>query len=149
GAESKKVRAMIAAFIGILIGTCGPQGAVAADLQAETGEGIWREKPGHGFRKNARTAEVKVGRAFGTTEMGSKVSHDLWMSQLQAGLVLSDVLAPNRWFSGNVEGTGHILVAGQDQPNSGYLTGLDVGLRYHLVTKTRLVPFIAGSIGVG
>lgn len=110
---------------------------------------IWQGEIGDGFRKRTRTVEFKISRAFGTTEMGSKDSHDLWFAHLQGGLMLSGPLAQDRWFGGNIEGTLQLLGAMQDNPDSGYLTGVNFGLRYHFNTHTPIVPFLAGSIGVG
>ena len=132
-----------------MVWTFGPEEGSAESVEIIPDPALWQDEPGSGFQKGARTAEIKLGRIFGTTKGGSEVAHDLWFTHLQIGLMLSDVLAPERWFAGNVEGTGHLLLARQENPESGYLTGLDAGLRYHLLTRTRLVPFLAGSIGVG
>jgi len=101
---------------------------------------------GQGFAKY--TAELKLSRAFGTTETGSNRSHDLWLTQVQGGLMLTDVVAQNWWFGGNVEGIAQLLAGGQDNPEAAYFVGLNGGLRYHLRTGTRLNPFVSGSIGV-
>lgn len=101
-----------------------------------------------GFRKDSKSVEVKLSRAFGTTDAGSVVSHDLWLTQLQTGWMLTDVMEPKYWFGGNLEGLGQLLAGGQDQPDDAYLVGLNAGLRYHFRTGTRVHPFVAGFVGL-
>jgi hypothetical protein len=103
---------------------------------------------GQGFRKHSPSLEVKLTRAFGTTETGSSVAHHLWLTQIQGGLMLTDVLAENWFFAGNLEGLAQFLAGGQDRPESAYFLGLNSGLRYHFRTGTRFDPFIGGSVGI-
>jgi hypothetical protein len=104
---------------------------------------------GNGFHKNDTSLEVKVSRAFGTKDTGSNFSHDLWLTQVQGGLILSDVMEPDYWFGGNLEATGQVLLGGQDNPDAAYFFGLNAGLRYHFRTGTGFDPFLAGSFGIG
>ena len=140
---------MISLLIAAMVWTCVPDEAAVDQMDTISKAAADDTEPARGFRKGIRTVEAKVGRVFGTTQGGSDVAHDLWVTQLQFGLMLSDVLVPDQWFAGNFEGTSHLLLAAQDNPDSGFLTGLDLGLRYHFLTRTRFVPFLAGSIGVG
>lgn len=110
---------------------------------------FWQGEIGHGLAKNTRSLEVKVSRAFGTTEMGSHTSHDLWLAQIQGGLILADVMEPGYWFGGNLEGIGQFIAGMQDNPRAAYLFALNGGLRYHFRTGTPFVPYLGGSIGVG
>ena len=110
---------------------------------------IWEAEIGEGFLKDTRSIEVKLSRAFGTTINGSNVPHDLWLTQVQAGLILADVMEPEYWFGGNLEGLGQLIAGSQDKPHAAYFLAVNAGLRYHFRTGTPLVPFIAGSIGIG
>jgi hypothetical protein len=76
------------------------------------------------------------------------VSHDLWLTQIQGGWMLTDVIEPDYWFGGNIEGVGQLLVGGADHPEGAYFLGLNAGLRYHFRTGTRIDPFIAGFFGL-
>jgi hypothetical protein len=100
------------------------------------------------FRKLAPSVEVKLARAFGTTETGSVQAHDLWLTAIQGGVMLTDVLCKNRWFGGNVEAIGLLMAGGQDSPEAAYFVGLNGGLGYHFHTGTFLDPFIRGSVGI-
>ena len=112
-------------------------------------ESIWRADIGGGFAKYAKAAEVKLSRGFGTHGLGSAVRHDLWLTQIQGGLMLTEPLAAGHWYSGNLEGIGLLAAAGQENPEAAYFTGLNLGLRYHFNTRTRIVPFVGGSAGIG
>jgi hypothetical protein len=103
---------------------------------------------GEGFRKHAHSIEVKVTRAFGTTQTGSVQAHHLWLTQIQGGWMLTDVLARDHWWGGNLEAVGQLIIGGQDRPDDAYFLGLNGGLRYHFRTGTAVDPFIAGSIGI-
>lgn len=110
---------------------------------------IWESEIGAGFRKNVRSIEVKFSRAFGTTDTGSNVPHDLWLAQIQGGLMLADVMEPDHWFGGNLEGLLQGIAGGQERPHAAYFVALNGGLRYHFRTNTRWVPFLTGSVGIG
>src|SRR5262245_21264526 len=102
---------------------------------------------GEGFRKYSYSVEVKLNRAIGTTESGSVLSHNLWLTQIQGGVMLSDVLAGKHWWGGNVEGFAQLMAGGQDHPEAAYFAGLNGGLRYHFRTGTLVDPFITGAVG--
>ena len=104
---------------------------------------------GEGYRKNDKSLEVLVSRAFGTTDTGSHLSHDFWLTRVQGGVVLADLLEPNYWFGGNIEVTGQLILGGQDNPDVAYYLGTNAGLRYHFRTGTPLAPYLTGSFGIG
>ena len=116
--------------------------------EADRAEQVWLSDVGRGFRKNSYSIEVKLSRAFGTTKMGSDTRHDLTLAQVQAGLILADVMEPDHWFGGNLEGLGILMAGAQDEPHAAYLVALNGGLRYHFRTGTPVVPFIGGTFGV-
>jgi hypothetical protein len=103
---------------------------------------------GHGYSKDDVSLEVLFGRAFGTTDTGSNFSHDLWLTQIEGGLILADVMEPDYWFGGNIEAVGKLLVGNQDNPDGAYFFGLNAGLKYHFRTGTPFAPFLGGSFGV-
>ncbi|HEX7861019.1 MAG TPA: acyloxyacyl hydrolase [Verrucomicrobiae bacterium] len=124
-----------------------------SELSASTDDSyltkIWHGEVGRGFKGNTKSFEMRLGRAFGTTSTGSNNAHDLWFTELQFGLILADVMEPDHWFGGNIEGLGKIIAAAQERPHSAYLFALNGGLRYHFRTGTRIVPYLGGNIGIG
>ena len=128
---------------------CNSDGAEPRSLVETTPAAIWESEIGAGFRKNVRSIEVKFSRAFGTTDTGSNVPHDLWLAQIQGGLMLADVMEPDYWFGGNLEGLLQATAGGQERPHAAYFVALNGGLRYHFRTNTRWVPFLTGSVGIG
>jgi hypothetical protein len=125
------------------------QGDNTSGVKAPLRSSVAAPEIGAGFLKNDTSVEVKVSRAFGTTATGSNFSHDLWLTQIQGGLILSDVMEPDYWFGGNIEAIGQFLVAAQDNPDGAYFIGLNGGFRYHFATGTAFAPFLHGSIGLG
>src|SRR5687767_6615720 len=103
---------------------------------------------GHGYLKNDISLEVKASRAFGTTDSGSNFSHDFWLTQLQGGLMLADVMEPEYWFGGNLEAICLGIVGAQDNPDGAYFLGLNGGLRYHFRTGTAFAPYLWGTLGI-
>lgn len=110
---------------------------------------IWQGEMGDGFLKGSKSLELKASRAFGTTDTGSNVAHDLWLAQLQFGYMLAEVMEPTHWFGGNLEVLAQFTAGGQERPHAAYFTSLNGGFRYHFRTGTRLVPFLIGSFGIG
>ncbi len=102
---------------------------------------------GTGFAKDTFSLEIKGSRGFGTTAFGPNHSHDLWLTHVQFGWVMADVMEPGYWFGGNIEALGQIMIGGQDNPESAYFVGGAAGFRYHFRTGTALVPFLVGSFG--
>jgi hypothetical protein len=139
---------MIATSLLLLLFTrCGPEPASSPTPQLSTGNAA-ETSLGDGFRKHSSSLEVKLVRALGTTETGSVRSHNLWLTEIQGGLMLTDVVGGNHWWGGNVEGLVQFMIGGQDHPEAAAFTGLNGGLRYHVRTGTRFDPFVSGSIGV-
>jgi hypothetical protein len=141
---------MLAPLLGFLLVADGQ--AVEATENAPSSspdpEMIVDFKIGEGFRKHSFSIEAKLTRALGTTENGSQVSHNFWLTQIQGGMMLTGLLAPAHWWAGNLEVLGQLLVGVQDRPEDGYFAGLNGGLRYHFRTGTLVDPFIGGSVGV-
>lgn len=132
----------------LLADNTAPTAASTLSPAPETAASVSEIQIGDGFRKHARSLEVKLTRAFGTTDTGSDVSHNLWLTQIQGGLMLTDVVGQDCFLAGNLEGLGQLLVGGQDRPEAAYFIGLNGGLRYHFRTRTRFDPFLSGSVGI-
>ena len=133
-----------------LVGTEPPSDPpTAVDLQAPMYASETPPDIGQGYQKNDTSVEVLVSRAFGTTAIGgSNYSHDLWLAQIQGGLMMADVMEPDFWFGGNLEMIGKLMLGGQDNPEGAYFCGINGGLRYHFRTGTALAPFVGCSVGV-
>ena len=133
----------------IVAAQCSSDTVEVGTVLEKSQDTIWESEIGAGFRKNVRSIEVKLSRAFGTTDTGSNVPHDLWLAQIQGGLMLADVMEPDHWYGGNLEGLLQMTAGGQERPHAAYFLALNGGLRYHFRTNTRWVPFLAGSVGIG
>jgi hypothetical protein len=133
----------------LVVAYCSADDAKSGSVLETKPDSIWESEIGAGFRKNARSIELKFSRAFGTTDGGSNVPHDLWLSEIQAGLMLADVMEPDHWFGGNLEGLLQGIAGGQERPHAAYFVAVNGGLRYHFRTNTRWVPFLTASVGVG
>jgi hypothetical protein len=129
------------------LGSAEPNGAPALEVPLRSSASP--PEMGKGFLKNDTSLEVKISRAFGTTDTGSNFSHDLWLTQVQGGWILADVMEPDYWFGGNLEALGLIIIGAQDNPDGAYFFGLNGGLRYYFRTGTAFAPFVGGSIGIG
>lgn len=121
---------------------------VGLTLEPAGARSIWQAGIGEGFVAGAMSFEAKLSRGFGVSALGSLVAHDFWLSHAQLGYVPFDVWGEGRWYGGNLELTGQLMAGFQDQPESAYFFALDVGARYHFATGGRLMPFIAGNVGV-
>lgn len=121
---------------------------VGLTLEPAGARSVWQAGIGEGFVAGAMSFEAKLSRGFGVSALGSLVAHDFWLSHAQLGYVPFDVWGEGRWYGGNLELTGQLMAGFQDQPESAYFFALDVGARYHFATGGRLMPFIAGNVGV-
>ena len=109
--------------------------------KANRAEQVWLSDVGRGFRKNSYSIEVKLSRAFGTTKMGSDTRHDLTLAQVQAGLILADVMEPDHWFGGNLEGLGILMAGARDPDATGkfqFNESIGGGIRYFFDPTTAL-----------
>ncbi len=89
-----------------------------------------------------------MGAGFGYAEFGSVVAHDLALGSINAGRVLTDPLAPGKWYGGNLVFMGELFGGSQFNPNARYIVGLTPLLRYCISTGTRWVPFFTVGAGV-
>ena len=117
----------------------------AADPQDRSS--IWKDAIGSGFKEDTTQLGFSAGGAIGVKALGTQVEHDFYMGNVNAGWIFTDVVCPDKWWSGNWELRGE-LFGGQQLEPSRYLVGGTLALRYHFVTHTPLVPFIQGGAGL-
>ena len=112
-------------------------------------ETIWVDGIGSGFRMWLVQAGATIGAGFGTRNpFGTKQIHDLALSSVNLGWVFTGVMAPHKWYGGNLELLVEIFGGGQFEPNGRYFVGLTPMLRYNFATGSRWVPFINAGGGV-
>ncbi|HZV36737.1 MAG TPA: acyloxyacyl hydrolase, partial [Verrucomicrobiae bacterium] len=102
---------------------------------------------GEGMRQRAMEAEAVIGAGLGIRD-GSLYKHNLALSELRFGRIVSRVLGQGCWYQGNFEFLGELFVGSQISPSPRYFVGFAPGIRYEFATGTRWVPFIDGSAGV-
>lgn len=115
---------------------------------AQPPSSIWHDELGQGFSRGTWQTGISFGAGVGNAKFGSVVAHDLALGSLNAGMMLTDPLAPGKWYSGNWEFLGELYAGTQIHPETRYITGLTPLLRYNFITGTRWVPFFTGGAGV-
>jgi opacity protein-like surface antigen len=123
-------------------------GLSSTGLESAPHNGLWPDGLGCGLRKGTQTAGFGFGAGFGMEAMGGAVSHDLVLSRLDYGRVLTGVVSERSWPRGNLEGRVELMGAGQYYPKRAYLCGLTPVLRYNFVTGSRWMPFMDAGAGV-
>ena len=109
---------------------------------------LWNGGVGDGFLRGAQSIGLTLGPGFGMTILGSEKAHDWGLANFQYGAVITDLLAEDHWFRGNLEFGGQLFGAGQYRPDAGFLVGSGPFLRYDLATGSRWVPFIQAGVGL-
>ena len=109
---------------------------------------IWIDGIGCGFRKGLFQVGGALGGGFGTKVFGSKESHDLASAAMNVGWVFTDVIAPDKWYRGNLQLLVELFGGWQFNPNSRYFVGLTPFLRYNFATGSRWMPFVEFGAGV-
>lgn len=110
---------------------------------------IWADGIGRGFRKGVFQAGSTVGAGFGTKVFGTSLTHDFAMASGNFGWVFTDLMAPGKWYRGNLELVAELFAGSQFHPNNRYFVGLTPLIRYNFATGSRWVPFVDGGAGVG
>ena len=111
-------------------------------------ETIWADGVGSGFRKGTFQAGSMVGAGFGTRVFGTWLTHDLALASVNFGWVFTNVVAPDKWYRGNLELLVEFFGGAQFRPNDRYFVGLTPMIRYNFTTGSRWVPFVNGGVGV-
>jgi hypothetical protein len=108
---------------------------------------LWATTPGEGLRQGALQFEGTLGAGWGIRD-GGAYTHNLALSELRVGRVVSRVFGPGRWYQGNFEVLGEFFVGSQFHPSPRYLVGIAPVLRYEWATGSRWSPFIDLSAGI-
>jgi len=111
-------------------------------------ETIWVSDIGSGFRKGLFQAGGTVGAGFGVRVFGTSVDHDLALASVHLGWVFTDVIAPHKWYRGNLELLLELFGGKQFKPNDRYFIGLTPLIRYNFATGSRWMPFVDAGAGV-
>jgi lipid A 3-O-deacylase len=108
---------------------------------------VWENGVGEGFRKGAQEVGVGVSFAPGTKIMGTRHTHNLLLTSVQAGWMISDVVKKDSWLRGNWEFLAEPFGGFQINKTHASLGGLDLFIRYNFATGTRIVPFFEAGLG--
>jgi lipid A 3-O-deacylase len=109
--------------------------------------GIWEGKLGDGFRRGIEHSGFGFGFGIGTHALGSKRHHDLALSMVRLGWMLTGPGAGDRWGRGNLELLGELWGGAQLHPRRRSVFGFTPLLRYNFATGGRWVPFVDGGVG--
>lgn len=123
-----------------------PSEAGATELKTET-NALWNTGIGEGFRSSSKTLSLEVGPVVGVKIFGGSLRHDMVLSSLSYGQMLTDTVGRGHWYRGNWELRAELFGGVEYSPSSDWLIGLTPHLRYNFATGTRWVPF--ADIGAG
>ena len=108
---------------------------------------LWDAGMGEGFRSSSKTLSLEAGPVVGVKIFGGSLRHDMVLSSLSYGQMLTDTVGRGHWYSGNWELRAELFGGVEYSPSSDWLIGLTPHLRYNFATGTRWVPF--ADIGAG
>ena len=108
----------------------------------------WIDGVGTGLRRHSHALGVVAGVGWGGSQWGSRQPHDLAWLGARYSWIVSDVLAADSWWRGNVELAGELFGGGQFSPSGRYLCGMTPFLVYNFATGTPWMPFIGAGAGV-
>jgi lipid A 3-O-deacylase len=118
-------------------------------LMADAGaSGGWSFDPEEAFRKGAMETGIALGGSVGATIFGGSQQHDLLLSKLYIGRMMTGVMGNDSWYRGNVELMAELFGGGEVSPGNGYVVGVTPVLRYNFVTGTRWDPYLDLGAGV-
>jgi len=103
---------------------------------------------GSGFRKDTFQGGGTFGAGFGTKVLDAKQTHDLVLTSVHFGWVFTDLMAPDKWYRGNLELVAEFFGGLQFYPNGRYFVGLTPLIRYNFATGSRWVPFVNAGAGL-
>jgi hypothetical protein len=111
--------------------------------------GIWENGVVEsGFRKGTDDAGFTLGGGIGLALFGTEQVHDLALTSIHYGRVLSGVVGKDKWWRGNWELRAELFGGGQFSPRTAYVVGGAPVLRYSFATGTRWVPFLDAGAGI-
>lgn len=103
---------------------------------------------GEGFAQGTYRVGWSLGYGSGPAAFGSSERHDLLLTSLQMGWMVSGVVGKDRFYRGNWELIVELLGGWQFEPRDAFVTSLTPMLRYNFATGSRWVPFIEAGAGV-
>jgi hypothetical protein len=126
-----------------------PAGSKPGELLGEepAANEIWQGAVGEGFERAAQSLSVEAGGSYGLAAFGSRQRHDLALTSLAYGHMLSRVKGQGHWYRGNWEWRAELFGGAQYSPADEWIVGLTPHLRYNFATGTRVVPFVDGGAG--
>lgn len=101
-----------------------------------------------GFHHGTTEMGFALGTSLGSAAFGSREAHDLALTKLYIGRVISDVIGERRWYRGDLEAVGELFGGGQYRPDVAYLFGFTPLLRYNFLTDSVWLPFVDAGAGV-
>jgi lipid A 3-O-deacylase len=110
---------------------------------------LWAGEIGDGFQKGAHELALSAGAGFGISALGGSRTHDMALTTVDYGWMVTDVLGADRWYRGNFELFGEAFGGYQFYPHHGWLIAAAPFLRYNFATGTRWVPFVNVGAGIG
>ena len=120
--------------------------SASAPLKPAT-PGLWQNEVGSGLRKGTTEFELLAGVSLPASIYANQTWHDMALTKLVVGRVISGVVAKDHWFRGQFEVVGELFGGGQYNPQCHYLIGVTPLLRYELATGTRFVPYFDAGLG--
>jgi hypothetical protein len=126
----------------------GNSSSLAETNLESSNSSIWQNGIGEGFKAGIQSAGIEAGAGYGLKILGSRQHHDLALTSLYYGYMLSPVEGEGHWYKGNWEFRGELISGAQFSPTRDWLVGVTPHLRYNFATGTRWVPFVDLGAGV-
>src|SRR5581483_6512578 len=109
---------------------------------------LWEAGIGEGFRSSAQNVSMMAGAVTGIALLGGVQAHDLALTSLSYGHMLSHTVGDGRFYRGHWELRGELFGGVEYSPSSEWVIGLAPHLRYNFATGTRWVPYFDAGAGV-
>jgi lipid A 3-O-deacylase len=100
------------------------------------------------FHRDMQHAGLSFGAGPGAAILGSDERHDLALTRLEWGWVLTDQLAESNCFAGHLELVAQAFGGVQFRPENAYVAGLLPLVRYNFTGAHGIVPFVELGAGV-
>ena len=126
----------------ILSGCASPGGPLGAHASTA---GAARNHEGSPFGYGKKHIGLSAGYALAIDWIGSSAdAHDVRYTAVNAhlGAGITDVLADEAWYRGNLEVVGEGTFLAETEPSSGTAVGGGLLLRYNWLRSERTVPFV-------
>jgi lipid A 3-O-deacylase len=112
------------------------------------GPSLWESGVGEGFRSSAQNVSLAAGAVGGIALLGGVQAHNIALTSLSYGHMLSHTVGEGRFYRGNWELRGELFGGVEFSPSSEWVIGLAPHLRYNFATGTRFVPYFDAGAGV-